>query len=248
MCFIETFYIFNVNNKDNHCHRWALRSARFPACDHVDRPSNYPTDDGLNFEGIDAPTLMSQITKVEKQNNLAINVFGWVKGVAVHSAQLEGMPRINLLLIEKAGKFHYTWIKDLNRLLNDQSKHRERKHFRERCLHGHCREDLLKAHRPECRGIGQTAVRMEMPEEGKKNKLTFQNHQKQLQAPFIIYVDFEALTTKIEGPELNPKQSNTSENAAPWGLQLLLYCRSAMWWWKQSHQSNIEVPMQQSTS
>ena len=41
----------------------------------------------------------------------------------------EGMARINLLLIEKAGKFHYTWIKDLNRLLYDQSKHRERKHF-----------------------------------------------------------------------------------------------------------------------
>ena len=112
------------------------------------------------------------------------------------------------MLTEKAGKFHYTWIKNLNRLLYDQSKHKERKHFCERCLHGYTRDDLLEAHRPDCRGIGQTAVRVEMPEKG-KNKLTFQNHHKQLPAPFIIYADFEALTTKVEGPVLDPTKSNT---------------------------------------
>ena len=90
------------------------------------------------------------------------------------SKQPEDMPRRNLLLIEKAGKFHYTGIKDLDRLLYDRSKHKERKHFCERCLNGYTRKDLLEAHKPECRGIGQTAVRVEMTEEG-KNKLTFQN-------------------------------------------------------------------------
>ena len=200
----------NVKNKDDHCLRWALRSALFPARDHVDRPSKYPTDDGLSFEGIDAPAPISQIKRAERQNNLTINVFGWDKGVIVHhiSKQPEDMPRIHLLLIEKAGKFHYTWIKDLNRLLHDQSKCSNRKHYCERCLHGYTREDLLEAHKPECRGIGQTAVRMEMPEEG-KNKLAFQNHHKQLPAPYLIYANFEALTTKVEGPGLDPTKSNT---------------------------------------
>ena len=202
--------VVNVKNKDDHCLRWALRSALFPACDYVDRPSKYPTEDGLNFKRIDAPTPISQIPKVEKLNNLAINVFGWDKGVTVNrlSTQPDGIPRINLLLIEKAGKHHFTWIKDLNRLLYDQIKYRRRKHFRERCLHGYKREDLLEAHRPDCRGIGQTAVRVEMPEEG-KNKVTFQNHHKQLPTPFIIYANFEAFTTKVEGPELDPAKSNT---------------------------------------
>ena len=97
----------SVKNKDDHCLRLALRSALFLARDHVDRPSKYPTNDGLNFEGIDAPTPISQILKVEKLNNLAINVFGWDRGASVHrlSTQPEGMPRINLLLIEKADKF-----------------------------------------------------------------------------------------------------------------------------------------------
>ena len=47
-----------------------------------------------------------------------------------------------------------------------------------------------------------------MPKAG-ENKLTFQNHHKQFPAPFVIYPDFEALTTKIEGPELDPSVSNT---------------------------------------
>ena len=144
------------------------------------------------------------------KDNLATNVFGWDKGVIVHqlSKQPHDIPRINLLLIEKAGKFHYTWVKNFNRLLYDQSKHRERKHFCGSCLHGYTRKDLLEAHKPECRWIGQTAVRVEMPEEG-KNKLAFQNHHKQLPTPFVIYADFEALTTKVEGPELDHTKSNT---------------------------------------
>ena len=51
---------------------------------------------------------------------------------------------------------------------------------------------------------------MEMPEEG-KNKLSFQNHHKQFPAPFIIYADFESLTTKIQGTELDPNKNNTLE-------------------------------------
>ena len=173
--------IVNVKNKDDHCFWWTVRAARFPVDKDPQRPSKYPQEDGLNPKGIDSPTPISQIPKVERQNDMAVNVFGWDKGaVVVHhiSKQPEDIPRINMLLIEKAGKTHYTRIKDLNRLLYDRSKHRERKHFCERCLHGYTREDLLEAHKPECHGLGQTAVRVEMPEEG-KNKLTFQDRHKQ---------------------------------------------------------------------
>ena len=113
-----------------------------------------------------------------------------------------------MLLIEKGDCFHHTWIKDLNRLLYNQSKHRERKYFCERCLTGYSREDLLNNHKLDCQGFGQTAVRIEMPSEG-KNKLKFEHYYKQQKAPYIIYADFEALTKKIEGAERHPNQSNT---------------------------------------
>lgn len=66
-------------------------------------------------------------------------------------------------------------------------------------------EDLLEVHKPECHGIGQTVVSVEMPEE---NKLCFQNWHKQLLAPYIVYADFKTVTFKIEGPELDPSKSN----------------------------------------
>ena len=67
----------NVKNKDHDCLRWALRSAIFPASKNSDRMSSYPLEDGLHFDGIDAPTPINQVKKVEKQNKMAINVFGY---------------------------------------------------------------------------------------------------------------------------------------------------------------------------
>ena len=205
--------VVNVKNKGDRCVVWTILAAIFPVAKNPQRPSKYPQDHGFDFTGIDYPTPISQMSRIEKQNPLAINVFGWDNAhacVIIHrlSDAARARTTVNMLLIEKAGKFHYTWIKDLNRLLYDQSKHQHRKHFCERCLHGYTREDLLEAHKPDCRGIEQTAVRVEMPKAG-ENKLTFQNHHKQFPAPFVIYADFEALTTKIEGPELDPSVSST---------------------------------------
>ena len=80
--------ILNIQNRDNQCLRWSIRAALFsaPRGRNPQRPSSYPTNDGFNFTGIDFPTPVSQIDKLERQNlNLAINVFGWDKEqVIVH--------------------------------------------------------------------------------------------------------------------------------------------------------------------
>ena len=72
--------IINVQNRDNECLKWALTAALFPPQDgkNLQRPSKYPVNDGINYRGIDFPTPVKQIEKLEAQNiNLAINVFGW---------------------------------------------------------------------------------------------------------------------------------------------------------------------------
>ena len=102
--------IINVQNRDNHCLRWALRAALFPAPRYanVARTSNYPTEDGLNFTGIDFATPVSQIDRLERQNpNLAIYVFGWEnERVVVYRISEKGgeTPRINLMLIKPRQK------------------------------------------------------------------------------------------------------------------------------------------------
>ncbi|GFR99473.1 hypothetical protein ElyMa_006374500, partial [Elysia marginata] len=127
--------VVNVQNQDDACLLWALLASIFRIEEHPERISHYyQYAKLLKFDGIDTPTPISQIPKVERQNKLAINVFGWGKGVIVYhvSKQHEAIKRINLLLIEKDGKTHYTWIKNLNRLLYDQNKHREKTYFCDR--------------------------------------------------------------------------------------------------------------------
>ena len=111
--------IINVQNRDNQCLRWALRAALFPPPRGVKgtRTSSYPTEDGLNFTGIDFPTPVLQIDRLERQNhNLAINVFGWENGrVVVYRISEKGgeTPRINLMLTKQGENTHYSFVKRL---------------------------------------------------------------------------------------------------------------------------------------
>lgn len=67
--------VISVKNRDDHCLRRALRSAMFLAARDPQRPSTYRTHDGLDFVGRDALTSVSQVLKIEKQNDMAICVF-----------------------------------------------------------------------------------------------------------------------------------------------------------------------------
>ena len=172
--------ILIIQNRDNECLRWSLRAALFlaPRGRNPIRPSSYPTEDRLNFTGIDFPTPVSQINRLERQNpNLAINVFGWENGqVVVHriSEKGEEKPRINLMLTKQGENTHYSLVKRLSALLFDQSKNSNSKHFCERCLHGYSRRELLERHKLECKGLLKSPTRTQMPKQG-NNKMAFKN-------------------------------------------------------------------------
>ena len=199
--------VMNVQNKDNECLKWALRSALFPPPEgkNPNRPSSYPVNDGINWSGIVFPTPVKQIDKLEAQNeNLAINVFGWENDcVILHriSKKEKSVPRINLMLIESGEKQHYCFVKRVSALLYDQSKHRDTKHYCMLRLTGFSREDLLENHKKYCNGLKGKPTRIDMPKEEEKI-VSFQNYYKQMKAPYVIYADFEALVKKISLCEL----------------------------------------------
>ena len=58
--------IINVQNRNNNeCLKWSLQAALFPALRNPQRTTNYPTNDGINYEAIDFPTPIKQIDKLE---------------------------------------------------------------------------------------------------------------------------------------------------------------------------------------
>ena len=219
--------ILNIQNRDNQCLRWALRAALFTPRGDMRRTSSYPTEDGLDFTGIDFPTPVSQIDWLERQNpNLAINVFGWQnESVIVHMLSEKGgeISRINLMITKQGENTHYSRVKRLTALLYDQNRHNESKHFCERCLHGYKTRDLLERHKPECKGLLKSPTRTEMPKEG-QNKMAFKNHYKQMKAPYVVYADFECVLIKIDTCEPDNKRSFTvkTEKHEPCGFSYLV--------------------------
>ena len=91
--------IINMQNRDDECLRWALKAALFPPPPGVKitRTSSYPTEDGLDFRGLDFLTPVSQIDRLEKQNpNLDGNLNRtWMGGRRSHCSQAERKRRRN---------------------------------------------------------------------------------------------------------------------------------------------------------
>ena len=81
---------------------------------------------------------------------------------------------MNLLLITEETKTHYVLIKDFNKFMFNQTKHKERKHFCMFCLQCFSSEQVLTNHKEICIQInGEEAIKM--PEKGTKVK--FANFQ-----------------------------------------------------------------------
>ena len=102
---------------------------------------------------------------------------------------------------------HYVLIKDFNRFMYNQTKHKDRKHFCMHCLQCFSSERILMNHKENCIQVnGEQAI--EMPNKD-NNILKFTNHHKQLPVPFVIYADFEAITKKVQGCRQNDNKSYT---------------------------------------
>ena len=69
----------------------------------------------MNYEGIEFPVSQKHYNKVEKQNSIRINVFGYEDGqpFPIHISKEIFEDQMNLLLITKDEKKNYVLIKDL---------------------------------------------------------------------------------------------------------------------------------------
>ena len=172
--------LIKMKNKDEECFRWCHIRHLNPQIKYPDRikKEDKKMINELNYDGIDFPLSPKHYNKVEKQNSIRINVFGYEDGqpFPVHISKETFKNQMNLLLITKNEKKHYVLIKDFNAFMYNQSKHKERKHFCMYCLQCFSSERVLHKHVNNCSTInGAQAVNM--PKQG-ENILKFNNFQK----------------------------------------------------------------------
>ena len=173
--------LINIKNKDDECFRWCHIRHLNPQEKNPQRikKEDKKTINELNYDGIDFPLSQKHYNKVEKQNNIRINVFGYEKGqpFPIHISKEKFEDQMNLLLITEDEKKHYVLVKDFNAFMYNQTKHKEKMHFYMYCLQCFSSERILANHVNNCLMING-AQAINMPKQG-ENVLKFNNFHKQ---------------------------------------------------------------------
>ena len=127
--------LINIKNNDEKCFLWCHVRHLNPQEQNSNRvkKEDRVVAEQLNYRGIRFPVEISQVDRVEKQNEICINIFGYTnKVIKLKSSNAMYKEVLNLLLIERDGKSHYVLIKNFNRLMFNMTKDRDKKHFCER--------------------------------------------------------------------------------------------------------------------
>ena len=121
--------LINIKNKDDECFRWCHIRHLNPQIEHPERikKGDKQMINELNYDGIAFPVTQKQYNKIETQNSIKINVFGYENGqpFPIHISKKEAFKdQMNPLLITKDEKKHYVLIKDFNSFMYNQRKHK----------------------------------------------------------------------------------------------------------------------------
>lgn len=201
--------IINVRNNDNNCFKWAVLSGLHRKKKNAERTSQYLGYlNELNFNGINFPTPITQMTLFEKLNpSISIHVYMYdeykKKVYPIRLSEEIKQYHLHLMLITEADKrnegdlsnvlvkSHYCFISNLSRLVSHQISANEHKLFLcDRCLQYFYREEFYKDHIDIC--IIHNSSRISMPKEN-DNIIKFKNYERKLPVPFIIYADTESI-------------------------------------------------------
>ena len=105
---------------------------------------------------------------------------------------------IDLLLISDENKSHDVYIKDINKLMSNKTKNKNKKYFCKCCLQCFNSEIFLVEHKENCLIInGKKSVKL------KRGSINFKNYFKQLPVPFTIYADFERILKGVKSSDKN---------------------------------------------
>ena len=137
--------LINIKNNDNECLRWCHIRHLNLLKNHNERITARDKElvKTLDYSGVTFPVSIKDMKKIEKQNKININVFGYSDGnpypIRISSEKYDD--HLELLLIaeekeEKAqpDKQHYVYIKDFNQFMYNFSKMKTKKYFCMHCL------------------------------------------------------------------------------------------------------------------
>ena len=185
--------VTNIVGTGNDCFKWEVLAGLHPATVQPHRMENYlPYIDLYDFSSLSFPVPLSAVTPFAIKNGILINVYAVEDGkrvifpLCVTDALLEGK-RVDLLMHEVNEIQHYSTICNFSRLISGQlGNHQHGIYCCKICLHVCSCDDVLKRHTERCKHV-------QLSKFPKDPNCRFTKIQKQLQAPFVVYADFESV-------------------------------------------------------
>ena len=166
----------------------------------------------LNYGGINFPISKKDYCKIEKQNNISINVFCYDNKLnfPVYLSDEKYEDYMGLLLISDEFKSQYVYIKDFGRFIFNRTKSKKRNHFRRCCLQCFSSEKILIEHKKYfLLTNGKQNVKL------KSGFISSKNYSRQIPVPFKIYADSECILKKVESVIVDDNSSYTRKYQDP---------------------------------
>ena len=159
--------LINIKNNDNKCflsyHIRHLKLVKTHPEGITKEDKNMIND--LNYEVIKFPVSKEDYCRIERQNNICINVFCYENNLT-YPAYLSDQKfhnSMDLLLISDENKSHYVYIKDFNRFMCNKTKNKNKKYFCKCCLQCFSSEKILIEHKENCLVInGKQSVKLKV--------------------------------------------------------------------------------------
>ena len=208
----------NQKNTDNKCFQYATTLAlNFNNIDkHHQRISKIkPFIDNYNWNDINFPAAEKDWNKFEVNNkDVALNILYVpfdTKKIEIAYKSKYNLIRDNqiiLLMIRNGKNWHYLAIRSLSRLLRGISSNHNSDYYCLNCFHSYRTENKLNVHKKICENHEYCNIEMPSPN---NNLIKYNQGEKSLELPFIIYADLECLLKKIDICYNNPDLSSTTK-------------------------------------
>ena len=173
-----------------------------------------PFIEQYNWKDLDFLSASKDWKKFELNNEITLNILYVphnTKKIHVAYRSKHNVTRekqVILLMISNGENWHYLVVKSLPGLLKGITSNHKEGFYCLHCLHTYRTKNKLEAHKKIYENHDYCHV--EMPNEDNKI-IKYNQGEKYIKLPFIIYADLECLLEKISTCNNNPEESSTTE-------------------------------------
>ena len=214
----------NPKNNDHKCFQYAVTLAlNLDNIDnHPERMSKIkPFINQYNRKDIDFPPTNKDWRKFELNNEIALNILHVPHNtrkiqVAYKSKNnLTCDKQVILLMITDGEKWHYLTVKNLSGLLRRITSTHQEDFYCLNCFRSNRTRNKLEAHKKICENHNYCNV-----------EITYNQGEKSVKLPFVIYADLECLLEKMSTCQNNLNESSTTEinKHIPSGYSIFTHC------------------------